>query len=334
MFCELNHVSALGAMLHTADYKLQLLAYAPKYRCFSIRKSNGGFRNIEDPDKSLKLILTRLNKYLQCVYYLQRPPNVYGFTISASGDEDRNIVSNAQRHVGCKYMVNIDLRDFFHQVKESHVEKIFQKLLKRGEEKLIELLTRLVCYQGRLPMGSPCSPVLSNFASEEMDLQLVEYVHRRGFTYTRYADDLTFSCKDFIESEDVELIRHLIGQAGFIINEDKVRHYGAGELKTVTGLVVGETEVGLPDDYYTMIRKEVDRYCHFYEVDAKYMTGASFKKMRSFERELRGKLQFGLMVDPGKAELLDHLFRMDHIIEQVQHFETVSWLDIPYLDFQ
>ena len=51
----------------------------------------------------------------------------------------------------------------------------------------------LFTYKGRLPMGTPTSPVLSNLAAIPLDNALTGWAGERGATFTRFVDDLTFS---------------------------------------------------------------------------------------------------------------------------------------------
>ena len=59
----------------------------------------------------------------------------------------------------------------------------------------IDLLIKFCCRNGHLPIGAPSSPVLSNLVLENMDSRISNFCYDRGFTYTRYADDMIFSCR-------------------------------------------------------------------------------------------------------------------------------------------
>jgi RNA-directed DNA polymerase len=62
------------------------------------------------------------------------------------------------------------------------------------------------------------------------------------WTYTRYADDLTFSCRD--ENADVgrllNAIEKIVSKEGFQINADKTALMRAPGRQVVTGLLVGD----------------------------------------------------------------------------------------------
>lgn len=165
LFCSINSIRTLCRVLRIDQRKLQLLMSQPKYRSFKIPKRSGGVREIEVPGADLKRVLVQLNKYLQSVYLFERSHAAYGFIVGVRNDDDRRcIVSNAKRHVGKKYLLNLDLKDFFHSVTRDKVIEIFDTPPFNFRRDLPVILADLVTHQGRLPMGTSTSPVLSNFA--------------------------------------------------------------------------------------------------------------------------------------------------------------------------
>src|SRR5207253_493823 len=60
-------------------------------------------------------------------------------------------------------------------------------------EKVATVIAQIACHENALPQGSPCSPVISNLIAHVLDTHLVRLASRVGCTYSRYADDLTFS---------------------------------------------------------------------------------------------------------------------------------------------
>ena len=124
-FQAIRNVYDLAKLLGEVPNNLNLLALKPHYNVFEIPKKNGKKRVIEAPEENLKKVLQKLNDYLQAIYHAKRPSAVYGFCISHANEEDRNIVSNAKRHLGKKYLLNIDFQDFFHDVSFEKVHHIF-----------------------------------------------------------------------------------------------------------------------------------------------------------------------------------------------------------------
>ena len=99
--CSINSERALCQLLRIDQRRLQLLVKQPSYRTFSVPKKEGGQRQIEAPNLELKKVLSRLNHYLQSVYYFEKSRAAYGFIVGVSNDDDRrNVVSNARKHLG------------------------------------------------------------------------------------------------------------------------------------------------------------------------------------------------------------------------------------------
>jgi Reverse transcriptase (RNA-dependent DNA polymerase) len=51
-------------------------------------------------------------------------------------------------------------------------------------------------HKNSLPQGSPCSPVISNYIGHILDIQSAALAAKHSCTYSRYADDLTFSTNE------------------------------------------------------------------------------------------------------------------------------------------
>ena len=88
---------------------------------------------------------------------------------------------------------------------------------------MADVLALLCTYQKSLPIGAPTSPVLANFSCIEMDMELADFCILNSIDYTRYADDLTFSCNDYLTENVIQDLRIIIHKNDFIINEKKFR---------------------------------------------------------------------------------------------------------------
>ena len=297
-FNQLETPVDLAALVRREPHKLSYLALHPKYYIYKIPKPKGGERLIEDPHTNLKKVQRVLNEHLQAAYCLIRPRCVYGFTQTYGKEEERTILGNARQHLGCSYLLNIDLKDFFHQVDTDWLVRILKYHFDSLNAETIDLLVRLLSFKGRLPMGAPTSPVLSNYASIEMDEGLLMYCEGSGLNYTRYADDLSFSSLHPIERMDFENICQFINHSGFRINEQKIKWYDNKMTKQITGICLAKDFLFLEPSYLGTLRKEINRYTAFLEVESRYHTGFSLKKLVQFEQELRGKLNFAQMVMP------------------------------------
>ncbi|MBL7810592.1 MAG: RNA-directed DNA polymerase [Bacteroidetes bacterium] len=332
LFHALQRTADLEKLLHTDIPGLIQLFREKPYQSFYIPKKNGGRRLIENPKPVLKEMLKRLNLLLQCSYLQFRPKCVYGFTIRKGSEKSRNIISNARRHVRKKFLLNIDLKEFFHSVKENRVRQIFESKLGKKDPLLVLLLSKLVTLNGRLPMGSPTSPVISNLALLDTDWELEALCSNLQLEYTRFADDLSFSSNQRITTKDIQLLKQVIRYHGFEINREKVKLYGPEDTKWVTGLIVEET-VKLPPDYLLLLEKEIFRFKEFTLLHHKYKSGADEDKIKLIQSEIRGKWNFANMVIPGDEKLMELQLQMEYAFNPVEEYESTNWLDMPYTFF-
>lgn len=244
----------LQLFLKVDGRKLEDLINRPSYYTFEIPKKKGGSRKIQAPSADLLGIQKQLNHYFQAVYLLQKPKEVHGFINKPEGYEYcHSIVSNAKPHVNKKHVLNMDLKDFFPSISAKRVRQILVKHIGLNDSQIADVLALLCTYQKSLPVGAPTSPVLSNFACLEMDKELAAYCLLKEIDYTRYADDLTFSCNEYLTENVIQDLRIIINKYDFIINEKKFRLLSSKSKQTVTGIIVNK-KVNVDRTYIRNIR--------------------------------------------------------------------------------
>lgn len=160
----------------------------PRYRTFVIQKKNGSQRIIHEPTRQLKNLQLRALEFLKSRAG-QIKPCVHGFV------ENRSIVTNARRHLATKphHVLNIDLEDFFPSITFYRVRGVFQKAPFNLSHQVATVMAQLCTMGNSLPQGAPTSPLLSNLVCSGLDSDLMALARRNRATYTRYADDITFS---------------------------------------------------------------------------------------------------------------------------------------------
>ncbi len=211
------------------------------YHSFHIPKKKGNARLITAPESKLLMDQQRLNLFLQSVYYFHRPPCVHGFVIAAEDDaESLNILTNAKAHLKSPYLLNMDLKDFFPSISTPRIVQLLQSPPFSYNRELAAIIALLCTYEKKLPTGAPTSPVLANFAFRETDSILIDFSKTHNLTYTRYADDLTFSSESPITEETIKKIEEIIHSNGFVVNAEKTRLQTRYDRQTVTGIIVNE----------------------------------------------------------------------------------------------
>ena len=188
---QLSSLHDLAAFFEVEPYQISYYAFQIDkklaYRTFRIPRRNGRERRIEAPKPTLKYIQRLIHESLTRLYGPH--PGVHGFR------PGRSIVTNAQNHVGSRYVLNVDLEDFFPSITR---KRIYGRLVSGSlfiqQRSIANLIASLSTNAySRLPQGSPSSPVLANIVAAELDADLAKLSGSLGCWYTRYADDITIS---------------------------------------------------------------------------------------------------------------------------------------------
>lgn len=240
-FMRMSNAFELSRLVQVEFYNFIRIVENANYLEFNIPKAKGGKRTIEAPDGYLSIVQKRLNIYLQALYYKIKPNEVFGFVQSAKGEKNpKTIVTNAQKHIGKSQVLNIDLKDFFHSISADRVRSLFVSEPFSFSADLATCIALTCCWKGRLPMGAPTSPVVSNLICLGLDEHLIALSKKYNFDYTRYADDLTFSSNDTISTEAIADIKKVITENKFTINERKFRLQSKFRQQNVTGIKVNQ----------------------------------------------------------------------------------------------
>jgi len=228
-----------------------------RYKQFSIKKADGkSDRKIEQPSKELKLLQRWLVRRI--FDSLPTHPCAHAYV------KGRSIRTNASVHRGGKFISRLDLENFFPSLTSTDVESLLSRNRKLIDETVlsdedIRLVCALTCRFGRLTIGAPSSPTISNKLLYELDTRLTSIAADSKVNYTRYADDLYFSssqpkvlyevCKKvagvFVEAASPRLT----------INKKKTYHASRKKRMAVTGLrITPEGNVSVGRDLKRRIR--------------------------------------------------------------------------------
>lgn len=309
-------------LANVLDIKLSTLTYLINdkrknslYKTFNISKRNHSNRTIDAPQKSLKTILKKINYILTLVY--PPKPSVHGFINSKILDCDkRSIISNALQHVNKRFILNIDLENFFPSISRNRIAGLFRSKPFNFSKDIAKDLANICTYNNHLPQGAPTSPILSNMICRKMDNELQNLAKAFRCTYTRYADDITFSTmkKIFppeIAFNDIEqdkiitklgwILTNIILQNGFSVNVNKTRLQNYTTRQEVTGLVVNK-KINIQRKYIKKIRavlhnwemNGIDNAVKKYNMHDKDKLSIlnPERKARKFKQVIRGKIEF------------------------------------------
>jgi retron-type reverse transcriptase len=275
----------------------------PHYVTFSIPKRHGGKRLIMAPKRRLKAIQRKLLALL--VEKLPVSEHAHAFR------RGHSIRTGAEPHVGKRFVLKLDLKDFFPSVTFARVRGLLiafgygypvattlAVLMTEAERQPVEVdgnVFHVPVGERHCVQGAPTSPGICNALLLRLDHRLAGLARKRGVFYTRYADDLSFSGElDRKAAQQLRaVVEHIVAAEGFVINADKTRLMGKGGRQTVTGVVVNLT-LGLSRQERRRLRAMAHRLGRPETKDATSSCLAA----------LEGKLAYLSMLNPQQASRL------------------------------
>jgi len=262
------------------------------YNPFLIERPGRKPRRIDNPGYTLKNIQHRIYKSL--LHDFSFPGYIQG------GVKGRSAQANARQHLGKRFVVRLDLEDFFPSVSHRQVYAVWVDRLECSPP-VARLLTTLTTYHGYLPQGAPTSTSLANCVLLDTDAEIHKAASQNGCSYTRYVDDLVFSGANTKALVDIAV--KYLQKAGFRISREKLVIMPAHVRQEVTGLSVNSRqEPSVPRARRSQIRAAI------HQLD-KLSRSADFRRAES---SIRGRIGSLIRINPGPAKtLLQYLEKAD-----------------------
>lgn len=303
------------------------------YQQFLIAKKTGGTRRISAPMPRLKhaqyWVLTNILEKLAL------HDSAHGFITQ------RSIVTNAQPHVGKSVVINMDLKDFFPTISYRRIKGLFHRI---GYSEKIATILALLCSEPdrdevildgesyftangerHLPQGAPTSPAISNLICRKLDRRIQGACESLNFSYTRYADDLTFSfngsnsdAKTAPVTQLLWRVKKIIADEGFVVHPDKTRIMRAGSRQEVTGVVV--------NNKLSVNRASLKRFrALLYQIEHTGLQGKSWGNATGDNptelwRVITGYANYVAMVNPDKGKPFQQ--KINALKQQHSHKDT------------
>jgi len=260
----LNRISR-ELFIHLDDLRYLARSAPYRYKVYEIKKRQSKkTRIIAQPAREVK----RLQYWVISAILKQFPihPSALAYR------KGKSILNNARPHARKKFLLKLDFKDFFHSIKVSD----FRLFLKQTAPELIDptdldYLCRILFWKDKvsgdlmLSIGAPSSPVLSNIVMYEFDRVVEAHCRSVGVTYTRYADDLTFSTnkRQILTgvATEIDRICRELPFPRLRLNTEKTVHASKATSRRVTGLVLSnEGKVSLGHKRKRDIRAAVHHF--------------------------------------------------------------------------
>jgi RNA-directed DNA polymerase len=221
------------------------------YYTFQIPRKNGRLRTLQAPHRTMAYVQGWILD--EILYRIPVHDAAHGFV------PERSVMTNAKPHLGARVVINTDLKDFFPAITFARVSGLFRSL---GYSPAVATILALLCteaprqelvYEGvnylaatgprALPQGACTSPAISNLITRTLDRRLQGMADKLNWTYTRYADDITWSTPESPQPSVgyvLARVRHIAEDEGFEINEEKTRVLRPNQRQSVTGVAVND----------------------------------------------------------------------------------------------
>lgn len=281
-----------------------------------LKKRSGALRLIESPKPMLKEIQRKILR--EILEQVPAHPKAHGFV------KGRSIVTNARPHVRKRFVLKFDLEDFYPSVRYSRVVAIFRSLGFSREVAiwLARLTTTAVpwnlerpdnwwhsnnwrYWSHHLPQGAPTSPALANLSAYGLDVRLSGLAERYNLSYTRYADDLTFSGlgKSIPALKDIiPLVTKIIRNERFAVNFDKRKVFRNNQQQNVTGVVVNQRP--------NVSRQEFDRLKAILHNSVKHGPASQNREqLENFDAHLLGRIAHVTQLNAQRGQKLLELYQ-------------------------
>ena len=306
------------------------------YRKFSIRKRSGGRRFIKVPSPSLMIAQKWINEFI-----LKEIPV---HTASHAFKIGNSIRKCAAKHCGARWLIKVDVMDFFESISEIQIFRTFKEL---GYQPLVAFELGRLCtiatpaesprrfyenwqvrkhnesipeynqeFLGYLPQGAPTSPLLSNLIMRNHDAELNEIAKNYGLTYTRYSDDLSFSTrsKTFNRVTAKEVIKKaydILSRAGFRPQSRKTKIIPPRSKKIILGLNVDGAVPRLQKEFKDRLRQ------HLYYLEKlgpiEHANRREFDSVWGMKCHIKGLIDYANMIEPEYSMLC------------LEKFEKLEW---------
>lgn len=250
-------------MLSSSNVMVFINTAPYRYKKYYLQKNSGGMREIAQPSRELKVMQKLILDFL--VPYLPMHENAFAYI------GGKSIKRNALMHHENEYFLKMDFSDFFNSIKPLDLRNVLVDNGFKNNPVDLSLIDKLFFYKKTkksglsLSVGAPSSPLISNAVLYDFDVKVSELCERKAITYTRYADDLTFSCSEKgallgFQKEIVKILRK-IKSPKLKINDKKTIYASRAVSRRVTGIIINNNgELSLGRQKKRMISSLIHRY--------------------------------------------------------------------------
>lgn len=192
---ELLNYIANGLFLSDEEARRYIVTIPRRYKKYNISKRNGkGYRLIAQPARQVKSLQYAVLKHINDELKVHESALAY--------ESGKGIRANALIHCANDYLLKMDFKNFFLSIRPFNLLRNLKDFGIELTDTDIFVIENLFFWKLRrssplrLSIGAPSSPKISNVVMYFFDSEMTKKCAALGITYSRYADDLTFSTKE------------------------------------------------------------------------------------------------------------------------------------------
>ena len=272
------------------------------YKIYKIKKRNGKYRTIYEPNSILKQIQKQILINILNNKSISKYAKAYHKGIQ--------LKDNAIFHINKEMILKLDIANFFENISFLDIyNSCFP--IEYFPNSVGMILTYLCTYNNHLTQGSPTSPYISNLVMKEFDEELGNWCNLRNISYTRYSDDMTFSGQ-FNPSELIVKVRKMLYKLGLSLNNDKIRIIHKSSRQNVTGIVVNE-KMQVNIKYRNKIRQKI-YYIKKFGLSSHLKKCDINIKPKKYLNGLYGRILYVLQINENDKEFMKY----KHFLEKLK----------------
>lgn len=234
----------LAKLLGTTKDRLEkLISEREDYISRRPQEIGGKMRNLAIPVRKLRGIHEKIKFHLNKI---KQPPYLY------SPRKGRGQRDNASQHISGLQVLKVDIRQFYPSTTQ---EDIFRWAYHTAgmKEDVAGLFAKIIAIDGKMPFGSPVSPVLTSLVHRPMFDRVYDFCESEKLGMSLWVDDLTIS-GETVSGRVLDFVRECIRDGGF--DTHKIEFQTTSRPVIITGVPIAENKVLAPYALHMRIKGE------------------------------------------------------------------------------
>lgn len=240
-----------------------------------------------------------------------------------------NIKNTANIHCKQKWLLKLDIKDFYNSVPKEAIKKAINYIfpdIRNGNLLDKRKIFKYCTVNDKLPVGAITSAHLANLAFYEIEKEITQFCKKNNINYSRYMDDMFFSCDDKKKLNKIEnFVQKLLKENSYNLNENKVKYISDNKQQSILGVVVNNNDVKIKNLKKREYRSLFFNYIKSIFIEERLGVAHLFHKKINFST-INGHLSYLKNTDPVFYKKCVSYITNTILKFQVQHNDEIKIL--------